>query len=270
MRLTFQTLATAFAGICCLCFSSVSNGQGLIHSLPEDGMAVEYEGTMVQSTNEQDQNPLTWTSELTIKSVGQERAEYQGREENCRWIEIKVVTGTSTAAGLDPGPVGQRIYKVLVPESKVISEPVDASTIPNNMLPIVKGYRREGEGETVEIRSGALVFYPLICRLRNYDEPEVIAESDTPEILASDLSITAKKLKGRMVMERQESRSTNEAEYWVSRDVPFGLAAWVVTDTREEKTATEPRDLFRTVTIVRSEMKLRAIRDSAESELATP
>jgi hypothetical protein len=49
---------------------SVANGQGLIFHLPEDGKMVEYEGTLTQGTSAEDEAPLTWTCELTIKSVG--------------------------------------------------------------------------------------------------------------------------------------------------------------------------------------------------------
>jgi hypothetical protein len=270
MRWTTSLVAVSAFFLSSLLNGSSAMAQGLIYYLPEDGTAVEYEGTVIQSAGDQDPSPLNWTSELTIKSVGQEQAEFKGQMETCRWIEIKVITGTSTAAGLDPGPVGARIYKVLVPESRVIAETQDADTIPNDMLPIVKGYRREGEGEMQEIRTPTLVYYPLICRLRNYDNPEVIAESDVPEILASGLSVTAKRMKGQLTMERQESRSTNRAEYWVSRDVPFGLARWIVTDTREEKTATEPRSQFRVVSTVQVDMKLKRIRQNADTELVTP
>jgi hypothetical protein len=270
MRPIFSLIVNCLAGACWITACGSVFAQGLIHSLPEDGVSVEYEGTIVQRHGDQDSEPLTWTSELSIKSVGQEQAEYNGVSQACRWIEIKVITGTSTAAGLDPGPAGARIYKVLVPETKVSGDAVDPDTIPNQMLPIVKGYRRDGEGEVQEIQSKSLVYYPMICRLRNYDSPEVISESDVPEVLASDVNVTARRLKGKMVMERQESRSTNEGEYWVSADVPFGLARWIVTDTREEKTATEPRSQFRSVAVVQVDMKLRRIRENVESELVTP
>jgi len=70
-------------------------------------------------------------------------------------------------------------------------------------------------------------------------------------------------------MESSKSRSTNEGEYWVSKDVPFGLARWVVTITTEEKELAAARSEFRTVIVKKLDMKLKRIRDNAESELVT-
>lgn len=250
--------------------ASVVSAQGLIYNLPEDGTAVEYEGTITLSSGDQDPNPLEWTSELSIKSVGREDAEFQGSVQPCRWIEIKVITGKSEAAGIDPGPVGSRIYKFLVPESKIVADRNDQDGIPNDVIPMVKGFRRLGENAIKEIRSPGLVMYPTICLLANYDNPETIASSDIPEILAQGVSVTAKRMKGVAVQERPESRSTNTGEYWVSKDVPFGLARWVVSVTTEEKETTAARSEFRIVQTRQTDMKLKRIRQNAESELVTP
>ncbi len=257
-------------GICFLLTSVSATAQGLVFYLPEDGMAVEYEGTLTQSTGDQDPAPLTWTTELSIKSVGKEQAEFEGTLQPCRWIEIKVTTGKSGAAGIDPGPVGARIYKVLVPESKVIPDAVDADGIPNHMLPIVKGYRRLGEEAIKEITAPALRVYPTITLLTNYDDVEVVATADIPEVLAPGLSVSAKRMKGKFVMERPESRSTNVGEYWVTPEVPFGLARWIVAVTREEKESTAARSNFKPVSTVQVDMKVKRIRQNAESELVTP
>ena len=112
--------------------------------------------------------------------------------------------------------------------------------------------------------------YPTICLLANYDNPETIASSDIPEILAQGVSVTAKRMKGVAVQERPESRSTNTGEYWVSKDVPFGLARWVVSVTTEEKETTAARSEFRIVQTRQTDMKLKRIRQNAESELVTP
>jgi hypothetical protein len=258
----------AALAICLLSAESVS-AQGLLFYLPDDGTAVEYEGTMTQARDAGDPEPLSWTRELTIKSVGREDAEYEGVVQPCRWIEIKVTTGESGAAGIDPGPVGARLYKVLVPESKVIPQPRDADTIPNDMIPIVKGYRRLGEEAYKEIAASALRIYPTISLLTNYSDPEVIAASEVPEVLAQGVSVSARHLKGTMVAEREESRSTNVGEFWVSQDIPFGLARWIVKVTRETKETTAPRSAFQVVSIVTVDMKLKRVRANAESELVT-
>ena len=249
--------------------TSSAKAQGLIFNLPEDGTAVEYEGTLIQATGPDDQEPLSWTCELSIKSVGSEDAEYEGKVQPCRWIEIKTLTGKAGAAGIDPGPVGARIYKVLVPESKINGEPVDADNIPNDMLPIVRGFRRFGEEAVKKIKTPSLEINPTITLLRNYDKPEVIATNSQPEVIQQGPPITAKHLKGKLVMERAESRSTNEGEYWVSKDVPFGLARWIVSVTREEKESTAPRSDFHVVNIVSVDMKLKRQRTNVESELVT-
>ncbi|MBL8817793.1 MAG: hypothetical protein JNL58_17340 [Planctomyces sp.] len=258
------------AAACLWLNASSAIAQGLLFNLPEDGTAVEYEGTLRYLTGDQDPQPLEWTSELSIKSVGQEQAEYQGVMQACRWIEIKVVTGKSEAAGIDPGPVGARLYKILVPESRIMATATDTDTIPNHMIPIVKGYRRLGEEAVREIKSPALRIYPTITLLTNYDQPELVASGQVPEVLDTALSLTADHMKGKLVMESPESRSTNEANYWVSSEVPFGLARWQVTVVREEKEPTSPRAEFRQVSIETVDMKLRKIRQNAESELSTP
>ena len=263
----FTTVAFCFAG------SMSCSGQGLIFSLPEDGTGIEYEGEVIQETVlpelEDVKETLRWSRELSIKSVGQEDAEYNGIDQPCRWIEIKVVTGTSEATGIDAGPVGARIYKVLVPESKVIADDVDAETIPNSVLPIVRGWRRLGEEPVEKINSRGLVVYPTLCLLANYESPEVVSRSESIDSIAGRESFESRHMKGKTVRERPDSRSTNVGEFWVSGDVPFGLAGWSVKVTRESKGSTEERAKFRHVSSVSSEMKVREVVRSAESELIT-
>ena len=257
----------------CLAISQPARAQGLLFYLPEDKTGVEYKGEIVQETIRDDiaegKEIIRKAREITIKSVGREDAEYDGVVQPCRWIEIKVVTGDAGAAGIDPGPVGSRIYKVLVPESKIIDKPVDASGVPNIMLPIVKGFRRTGESAVRPIKSNALGIYPTICQLMNYAEQELVAASETPETLAANLSFNARHIKGKLVMERPESRTTNEAHVWVTDEVPFGVAAWKVVVTREKKESTATRDKFAETSTTRSEMSVSEILNDAESELVT-
>lgn len=257
-----------------LCLASIFGGgtvaaQGLIFNLPNDGMMVEYEGTLTQATGPADQSPLSWTCELSIKSVGKEEAEFEGKMQPCRWLEIKTLTGKAGAAGIDPGPVGARIYKVLVPEGEIIEDWKDADGIPNDMLPIVRGFRRLGEEEIKPIATPALRFYPTISLLTSYRDPETVASSDVPETLVTGQTFTARRMKGKMVMESQRTRSTNEGEYWVSKEIPFGLARWTVSVTKDEKDSAAPVSEFKSTTIQKVDMKLRKIRENAESELVT-
>ncbi|MEZ6124752.1 MAG: hypothetical protein R3C49_16510 [Planctomycetaceae bacterium] len=256
-----------------LTMPSAGFGQGLIFHLPEDFTGVEYKGEVeyvaVRDDLEDGKEIIRKERELTIKSVGREDAEFEGTIQPCRWIEIKIVTGDEGAAGIDPGPVGSRIYKVLVPESKVIAEPADSTEVPNIMLPIVKGYRRSGEAEVRQITGNAMGIYPTICQLMNYPDPEVIAEAETPQTRATNLSFSARHLRGQMTMERPESQTISDAHYWVSREVPFGLARWEVTVVRKKKESAAPRDSFTEVSTTKSTMSVSRVIPNAESELVT-
>ena len=180
-----------------------------------------------------------------------------------------MVTGTAGEAGIDPGPVGARIYKVLVPESKVIAQPIDASSIPNITLPIVRGFRRTGESQVQPLKTNALGIYPTVCQLINYPDPEVVAASETPQTKASNMSFNAKHMRGLYIMESPDSRSTNEGHFWVTQEVPFGLARWEVVVTRESKESTATRDSFQEVENVKTTMSVKRILTVAESELVT-
>ncbi|MCP4175616.1 MAG: hypothetical protein GY758_33130 [Fuerstiella sp.] len=253
--------------------SSSASAQGLIFQLPEDGTGVEYRGEIIQENVRPDiadgKETLKWEREISVKSVGREEAEFEGTMQACRWIEIKVVTGDPGAAGIDPGPVGARIYKVLVPESKVVGESVDSDLVPNVMLPIVRGHRRLGENQVKVIKSPALRIYPTVCLLNNYPKPVVVSPSESPQLIATNLSFNARHLKGQTVMERPQSRSTNEGNFWVTPEVPFGLARWEVVVTREQKESTASRDTFAEVSTIKSTMSVQRILDIAESELNT-
>ncbi|MCA9064083.1 MAG: hypothetical protein KDA96_13520 [Planctomycetaceae bacterium] len=249
--------------------ASPAAAQGLLYYLPEDGQQVEYEGILTEATSATDENPLKWNRELIIRSVGREDAEFNGEVQPCRWIEIKLVTGQAGAEGIVPGPVGSRVYKLLVPESRIMPEPEDDDTIPNDMIPIVRGYRRLGEESVQELNVRAVRIYPTICLLTHYDGAEVVASNEDADVLKQNLRVSAKHMKGKHVMERPESRSTNDGEYWVTQEVPFGIARWVVTVTRETKESTAARDAFKVVSILKVDMKLRDISE-AESELQTP
>ena len=274
MRTPVKTILLCLVTLAVGTSSSRLYAQGLIFSLPQDGTGVEYEGEISYKTVRTDlaegQETITKARELSIKSVGQEQAEWNGQVQPCRWIEIKVNTGNAGEAGIDPGPVGSRIYKVLVPESKVLAASADPDAIPNIMLPIVKGYRRSGEAQVRPIKAEAIAFYPTICHLMHYPDPEVVAASETPQTKAANMSFNAKHLKGKVVIERPESRSTNEAHFWVTEEVPFGLARWEVTSTREQKESTTTRDNFSEVSTTTSTMSVRRLLQNAESELIIP
>ena len=70
-----------------------------------------------------------------------------------------------------------------------------------------------------------------------------------------------------MTVESPETRSTNQAVLWRSDDVPFGLAKWTVRDLREEKHATQSRDLFHETMEVSLEMSAHESGLDAVTEL---
>jgi len=248
--------------------------QGLLFYIPEDKTGIEYEGTVEQTTVRADiaegKESTMKAREMSIKSVGRQDAEFEGVVQPCRWIEIKIVTGTAGEAGIDPGPVGARIYKVLVPEAKIIAEAQDADSVPNITLPIIKGYRRTGESQVQTLSSNALGIYPTVSQLINYPVQEVVASSESPQTKATNMSFNAKHIRGRHVMESKDTRSTNEGHMWITPEVPFGLVRWEVVVTREKKETTATRDNFREVETTRTIMSVKRILNSAESELVTP
>ena len=126
-----------------------------------------------------------------------------------------------------------------------------------------------GEEQVEEINSSGLVVYPTICLLANYETPAVVAPSESVESVNGRDTFESRHMKGQVVRERTESRSTNYGEFWISRDLPFGLAGWSVKVVRETKGSTEQRGNFQQVSTVTSEMKVREVVPSAESELIT-
>jgi len=269
--------------------TSNSFAQGLVWTLPQDGTWVRYEGTFKQvesrpeSTNTDEGDiEIDWIRQITIKSVGKEQVMIDGKETACRWIEIKTVTGKPSESGIDPGPTGAAIYKVLVPEARVLGQLEeakiknlaagkirDADTIPVHAIPIVKGFRKLGDSEILPVKAKILQVYPLLSFIRHFNTLTVDSEqAEALQIRLGDVS--AVPLSGRHVMESLKSRSTNESKLWRSDDVPFGIAKWTVKIVREEKDSRASRDDYKIVTELNIEMAAHETGTDAVSELATP
>ena len=224
--------------------------QGLIWSLPEEGQSVHFQGEYIQemfpiNSDESESKIIKWIRDLTIKSAGRETAQYNGSEQPCRWIEFEVVTRPSDVE-IQPGPGSSRIYKVLVPESRVIGKLKDGDEIAVSFMPIVKGTRRIGDKPAEPIKTKVLQVYPVISLLRHYER----LESDSQGAMEVDIPfgiVNASKHKGSFSIESRTSRSINEAEFWRSNEVPFGLAKWTVNIVREQKQDSEARSEFKTV-----------------------
>jgi len=257
--------------------ATIAHAQGLIWSLPEDGVWVRYEGTYqqieIRPNSAAGNLTIDWIRHLTLKSVGKEAAEYAGQTTPCRWIEIKVETGKPSESGIDNGSFGERvnprIYKVLVPESAITGKLRDNQNIPVSFLPIVRGYRRIGDKDPEEIHAKVLNVYPSISLIRHYEslQPDAGGPED-PDVGIGP--VTATKHKGAFELESLTTHSSQETQMWRSDEVPFGLAKWIVKIHQERKAANEPSSAFKPAVDVTVEMKAQETGSDAKSELAVP
>jgi hypothetical protein len=264
-----------------------AQAQGLIWSLPADGTWVRYEGTYTQRDVKaqliQGAEPVRWDKEIYVKSVGSEMAEFQEYDGStqtvpCRWIEIKSRTGILRDGEIDTGPAGQRIYKVLVPEHKIASmrideqgRTVDERGIPVAHIPVVRGYRQVGENPPEAIENPALQTYPFLALIQQYRTlQQQSAQPEDTGITLEGSSISATRYRGEHSMENLVSQSTNEAELWLSDQVPFGLARWSVKVRRLAKDKAAPRAQFAEASTFEEELRVQSTGGDAQSELAVP
>lgn len=271
LMVRWLTLVIALFG---LSFGSAprANAQGLIWKLPADGTWIRYEGTyqQIETRSNTGGTDLTiqWIQHLTIKSVGALEAEFEGKTVPCRWLEFKVQTGKKSEAGINPGPVGASIYKVLVPESRVIGKLADDETIPVSFLPMVKGYRKEGDKPVEEMTGSVFQIYPKVARFMHYKTLEKEGEPEPLDLATGP--VTAQKWKGKYEAENSQGHTVQEAELWRSDEVPFGLAQWSVKQSMERKGNNEPRSSFKQVAQTLVEMKALETGTDAKSEIETP
>ena len=261
---------------------SILSAQGLIWSLPEqEGTWVRYAGEYKQvefrpgvATGDQTFN---WRRNVTNKSLvtpaEHKTAMYRGKQVTCRWIEIKVETGKPGEQGLDTGPGGARLYKILIPEARIFgtlinNNSVDADGIPVSFLPIIRGFRKLGNRKEEPIKTKVLQIYPAISLLKHYKafRPET-GKPEDPELEALG-AVNAIKWLGAETLQSRVSRSEHSSMIWLSREVPFGLARWSVKITRSRKRETDPREKFEKRTETSVEMKAVAVGTDAKSELA--
>lgn len=245
--------------------------QVLIWSLPkEDGAWVRFEGTYTQTQSRPESNAgdekIEWRRELMISSVGRTNASFEGADVPCRWVEFK---STTKANDLDkpPGPGGVVWYKVLIPERRVIGKPVDDDGIPVTFLPIVKGYRKLGAREVQAVSERALAVYPTIAPVTYYPNLKAEGEAMDVQFPFSNSPVSVRIFKGSRVLQTNSNRSTNTAVLSLSEAVPFGLAKFQVTVTREEKGLTASVDAFQRKSLVEVEQQAVAVGTDARSEL---
>ena len=266
----FRT-APLLAALVCLAVSQSASAQGIIWNLPEDGSLVHYEGTYrqieAQPGSSEGNLEMEWIRHLTIKSVGKEDAEYRRKTVPCRWIEMKLQTGRVKDGLIATGTVGERIYKVLVPESAVIGQTRDSEGLPVTYLPIVLGFRKTNTKDATpkEITSKVLQIYPIISLVRHYRD---MTRGNVPEsVLVGQEEVDATKLTGNFEQESLNDRVLHESSLYLSESVPFGLAKWSVKITQEAKGEVEPRSEFQFVSEITVDMTARRIEGNARSEL---
>jgi hypothetical protein len=271
-RLIFLTGLLAFG------FCEGVRAQGLILNLPKDGAWVRFEGTVkqVEFRPEAPEGDISmeWIEHLTIKSVGREEAVYNGKKVPCRWVEIKILTGKPSESGVETGPVGERIYKLLIPEVRVLGAVADAGKIPFSFLDIVKGYRKiAGNVTPIPLAGGgegAFQAYPLVGPLMHFDSIEPAGDE---QVQAPGGAIKAQKFKARRAIESPTVRTTCEAEFLRCdpEAIPFALAKWTTKTTIECKDSTAARSTaFKPATQVNVEMAAHEWGTGAKSEITSP
>lgn len=252
--------------------ANFASAQGLVWSLPEDGVWIRYEGTYSQLVRrpesvEGDLN-LQWRRNLTIKSVGTEEAEFEGNSQPCRWIEFKVETGKTTEGVLDAGPGGIRMFKLLVPESAVqgtVFQPFgEGRERYVSYIPVVKGYRRIGDEPAQPIEAGVFQLYPVISLMRHYRKLDTTEQEETFSVPAGEY--TGWSYKAQSTMETTGYRSTNSCEVARSKEIPFGVVKWTAKTLNETKQTTDPRSAFQESVTLTEDMQAVSTGTDAETE----
>ena len=251
--------------------NALAQAQGLIWELPPDGSWVRFEGSYTQEEvrpGAAGNLTLQWIRHLTIKSVGQTQEDYRGETVDCRWIEIKVQTGRILDGRVDTGSVGERIYKVLIPEAEVLGSLQDSEGLPVSYLPIIRGYRKTNDRDPTPkpLKAGVFQVFPVVSYIRHYKSME---KSDVPgSIGVGDDDFATTVLTGSNEQESRTFRIKHETkELHRTAEVPFGLAYWKIEVTEERKGEVLPRSEFTFASKVEVEMTAREIGTDAASEL---
>jgi hypothetical protein len=269
MKRVLNSLLQIALTVVCLAWGGASEAQVLIWNLPkEDGTWIRFEGTYKQTQSRPNSAAgdqiLEWQQELLISSVGKQTAEYQGKEQPCRWVEFR---STTKPAGVDqaPGPGGVYIYKVLIPEASVIGKPADEEQVPVTFLPVIEGLRRVGDRPVEKVTEKALAVYPHISQLTYYPD---LAPGDPDTLLIAGENVTAQINKGTRLLEDKRSRSLNAATLWLAPKLPFGLAKFGVKIERDTKLPSAPASEFKRTAVIEVEMAAVETGAGARSELA--
>ena len=252
-----------------------ASAQGLIWRLsPKENFRVVYYGSYVQV----DQPARAGAKvpvvkrELIVKSLKKAKGYFDGKEVDCRWLEISVETGVIVGGEIkkiNSGPGAKRIYKVLVPEEKIVGDWKDAQDVFVSMLPIatdktgkkVMGVMKIGNSPEKPIKSPVLQVYPMLTLLQHYRKPTVTVGQGSITIAGKKIT-GFKNYKATQTIESRSSRSTSTAEFIVTDgtdQIPTGLGKWTVTLVREEKNSSQSRGEFKVVTTITTTLEAREI-----------
>jgi hypothetical protein len=266
-----QAWQAVFAALLGIASAAPASAQGLVWNLPEDGTEVVYGGTLSQTDTRPggQETTMSWDRQLVIRSVGKKDVEWNGETVPGRWIEFELKTGKATEQGIDPGPVGARVYHVLVPEPAVTGKPANDRGIPNAFLPIVEGYMQVADRPVQKLESRAFEAYPVLTLLMNYKPNELKAEGDEPADVPAG-QFTATKYSAQSSVESPAGRVENTATMFVASDAPFGLVRWNATVVRSTKDPNQKRDAYQPLSRIESQMEAKAINRNARAALRVP
>ena len=266
-----RVIGTTLAIAACFSLAPIAQAQGLLWSLPADGTEVIYGGTMTQTDtrNEGQELTMSWDRQLVIRSVGTQQATVNEKQVPARWIEFELKTGKRTEQGIETGPAGTRVYRLLVPESAITGKPADERGIPHAFLPIIEGYEKIGDQPPRKLTSGAFETFPVLANLMNYKANEIeAAGEESVTVPAGEFNAT--KYTAGASVESPSVQSVNKATIFVAEEMPFGLVRWTTTTTRSIKDPNQPRDAFAAAAKITTEMEARAINENASATLQVP
>ncbi|MCA8988304.1 MAG: hypothetical protein KDA78_11715 [Planctomycetaceae bacterium] len=250
---------------------SNSQAQGLVWSIPEPGTSVKYAGTYSQVTfrpqSSKGDLSLEWRSTLETRCLERVTANYHGEDVPCVWLEFEAVTGQLVDGSLESGPGGQRIYKVLVPESAINGLEFFRSEVPNAYLPVVEGYEKIGDGKVERFKLPVLQVFPLLTQLLINDR---LKDEGQENVTVTTGEYPAQKVTCQTGLEDPSTRTTNQSQIWISDQIPFGLVKWQIRIDREVKTPADTRDQFQKSSEISIDMQAVEITSNATSKLSTP
>jgi hypothetical protein len=275
--MTFRSrfLLSAFMmGILLAATARPAAAQGLLWHLPEtENFSVMYYGKFTQQDISKGNTgvappPIVWDREIIISSLSRAKGFYGGKEVDCRWIEISIRTGVFDE-DIDTGPAGKRVYKILVPESKIIGKTTDADKIFVSMIPIAldkdgktQGAKKIGTTSPKRMTAPVLHVYPILSLLTHYHDLKPTGSDNPINVDKPKQQISPdayKKYTAFRSVESPSSRSENTASLYFSDLVPTKIAKWEVSVVHKSKNSSQGKDEFKPTWKFSTSMTVREI-----------